>query len=778
MGIKQTWVTGFLLALILPVSSLLLAFISSDIVSANYAPTSGKCQDGSDPTEGVVRNRATLCAESTRKTTPPTPQNTDQSQSTTQTGDPVASTDSEEASDVTCAVEKIGWILCPIMEGAAKISDKAFEVLADNFLRTDPELVQDNSGTRIAWGIARDLANIMFIIAFLIIILAQVTGRGLTNYGIKKMMPRLVIAVIAVNVSYFICQLAVDATNILGYEIQNALAQIANTVGPSVFGSVTPADTEGGAGALSNPGILSAIVVGSLAMGAVVWFMLPTIAALIPLILITVSTIIIVLLLRKAFIVLLIVLAPIAFVAYLLPNTEKFFSKWMSMFTKLLLVFPIVGLLFGAGQLASTIILVAGSDQGQNIAAADCNPDNVEDRQKFNTDKNRNDNSICGEGSVNVTGPKTSTAGGDLCGSFAADNGCNANDTAKASWTLGLVATGIAVAPLLAVWAVLKGALSAAGAIGGRISGAVEKGVRGAGSPAAKLSRNGGEALQKRMNANMKAGWQRKQANALGDGATEGLDGAIAGFARRRALRNARLAGSENDLKRQEQMAAIKDGSYADGFSAVGRRTADAANEKLISEEIQAASLEVNQMALGDHKDSNAQGVLNELLNNDGSLKSNVDPNSARTAALIQKAMTAGAGEQKAAIIDAFRRTKDMQGNGSLGARTVASSLQSGANPGYYSASSIDAISRGAADKSAASMTLEGLKGNKFTADKMAAANSDDTAYAKSIADAAAGAGDTIAKELNKRNAAVALNSEQTKSRLGSQKSNLEDMLK
>lgn len=775
MGIKQTWVTGFLLALILPVASLLLAFIPSDTASANYAPTSGKCQDGSDPTEGVVRNRATLCAESTRKTTPQAPQSTDQSQTTTQTGDPVAGIDSEAASDVTCAVEKIGWILCPIMEGAAKISDKAFDVLADNFLRTDPELVQDNSGTRLAWGIARDLANVMFIIAFLVIIFAQVTGRGLTNYGIKKMMPRLVIAVIAVNVSYFICQLAVDATNILGYEIQNALAQIANTVGPSVFGSVSPAETEtGNVGVLANPGILSAIVVGSLAATAVVWFMLPTIAALIPLILITVSTIIIVLLLRKAFIVLLIVLAPIAFVAYLLPNTEKFFSKWMSMFTKLLLVFPIVGLLFGAGQLASTIILVAGSDQGQNIAAADCNPDNVEDRQKFNNDKNRNDNSICGEGSVVVQGPKSSAASTDPCGNFRnSEGGCSADNSAKASWTLGLVATGIAIAPLLAVWAVLKGALSAAGAIGGRISGAVEKGVRGAGSPASKLSRNAGDALQKRANANMGAAWQRRQSRALEKGKdAEGLDGAIAGLARRRAFRNARLSGSKGDLERQEQLAVLGNKGITEGFSQSGQdralRAAAATNDKLTNEEVQAERLEVNKMGLGEMGNG---GALGELFDASGKLNAGVDANSARTAALIQRAMEAGSATEKAAIIDAFRQAK-----GSLAARTVGSSIAS-SNPGYFSASSIDAISRGDTgdNDSAKSMALAGIRDNKFGAEKMASANKSDTEWANQIAEEA---NDSIAMALNKKNATVALTSEQTRARIGSQRDALMNMTK
>lgn len=66
---------------------------------------------------------------------------------------------------------------------------------------------------------------------------------------------------------------------------------------------------------------------------------------------------------RKALIVLLIVIAPLAFVAFLLPNTEKWFNKWRSLFASMLLMFPVVSLLFGAGKLAGGILgSAAGSD--------------------------------------------------------------------------------------------------------------------------------------------------------------------------------------------------------------------------------------------------------------------------------------------------------------------------------------------------------------------------------------------------------------------------------
>lgn len=386
--------------------------------------------------------------------------------------DETGGTTEDEAADAakdgtTCAIEKIGWILCPIMEGAAKIADKTFSVLANNFLQVEPQLLADD-GAKPAWELARNLANIMFVIAFLAIVYSQITGSGLNNYGIKRMLPRLIIAAIAVNVSFYICQILVDISNIMGFAIKETLAAASNSVGPSVLGgSPQDIDTETGGG------VLTYITVGALAAAGVVWLILGPTALIITTVLITALTVIVILLLRKAILVLLVVASPIAFVMYLLPNTEKLFDKWLKMFWGLLMVFPVVAALFGGGQLASTIILMAGaSTPSQNTNVEQC----VAEAEKKNAEKTqaqKDADAVSGgytvpcEGMLSISSPDSS-------------------ETAQAGWMLGLVATGIAVAPLLAVWAVLKGALAAAGAIGGRIAANVQKGSgRAIGAPAA-----------------------------------------------------------------------------------------------------------------------------------------------------------------------------------------------------------------------------------------------------------------------------------------------------
>ena len=49
-------------------------------------------------------------------------------------------------------------------------------------------------------------------------------------------------------------------------------------------------------------------------------------------------------------------MSPMAFAAWLLPNTEDLFKKWIKMFRGLLLVFPIISLLYGAGKLAGAVL--------------------------------------------------------------------------------------------------------------------------------------------------------------------------------------------------------------------------------------------------------------------------------------------------------------------------------------------------------------------------------------------------------------------------------------
>lgn len=75
----------------------------------------------------------------------------------------------------SCAIQGIGWIVCPVMNFLGKLNDLAFNFLSSSFLETESRLIDDDR-TKTAWENFRNIANVLFVIAFLAIIYGQMTG--------------------------------------------------------------------------------------------------------------------------------------------------------------------------------------------------------------------------------------------------------------------------------------------------------------------------------------------------------------------------------------------------------------------------------------------------------------------------------------------------------------------------------------------------------------------------------------------------------------------------
>jgi hypothetical protein len=259
----------------------------------------------------------------------------------------------------SCSVEGIGWIICPVSVFLAGGMDIIFDMVK-GFLEVQPTVLGDpNNDLYTAWNIIRSIANVAFIIVFLIIIYSQLTGLGVTNYGLKKLLPRMIIAAVLVNLSFFITALAIDISNILGYSLQDIFTQIRqdtfNVTSDTWSNSTTQwADITGFV--LSGGAVVGGIAAYSIATagaGGAIIVLLPILLGLI----LTVLFVLLVLAARQAIIIILIVIAPLAFVAYLLPNTEGWFKKWRDLFMTMLIFFPAFSLVFGGSQLAGGIII-------------------------------------------------------------------------------------------------------------------------------------------------------------------------------------------------------------------------------------------------------------------------------------------------------------------------------------------------------------------------------------------------------------------------------------
>ena len=261
---------------------------------------------------------------------------------------------SENSTGTSCDVQGIGWFICPVSNWLADGIDFMYSALQE-FLKTKPlETTNQNSGIYLAWVIMRNISNVAFIVAFLVIVYSQLTSVGISNYGVKKMIPRLVIAAVLVNLSFTICAILLDLSNIAGYAFQDAFMGIKNTI--STVGENT------GVGWTWSEVIMLILSNGAFAAGAAYTISLGS--ELLPLALSAVVGIGLVLLLvllimaaRQALIVILIIISPLAFVCYLLPGTEKWFKKWKDLFLTMLVFFPAFSVVFGGAQLAGILII-------------------------------------------------------------------------------------------------------------------------------------------------------------------------------------------------------------------------------------------------------------------------------------------------------------------------------------------------------------------------------------------------------------------------------------
>lgn len=285
--------------------------------------------------------------------------------------DPTRPGCSDEAS--SCVIDGVGWIVCAGANFLASVGDSIYGLI-EVMLSTPAINVDTSSGTNgvyNAWTIMRSFANVAFVIVFMIIIFSQLTGVGVSNYGVKKTLPRLVVAAILVNLSFWISALAVDVSNIAGAGIYDVLSGVKDSMNIGIssnWGSIITALIAGQTLAIGTAG---AVVAGAAATGALVasggGLALAFMA--IPLVLgavIALLILIFILIARQAMVIILIILSPLAFVAMLLPNTEKLFTQWRRTLMSLLLMYPIVSLIFGGAQIAGLAIL--------SSAAATTNP--------------------------------------------------------------------------------------------------------------------------------------------------------------------------------------------------------------------------------------------------------------------------------------------------------------------------------------------------------------------------------------------------------------------
>lgn len=289
-------------------------------------------------------------------------QTTSETTSETQSQDQTTDENSENTN--TCYDESgsLGWLVCPTTGFLARITDGLYNII-QQMLVVKPLTTDSDSPFHQIWSIFRDITNVVFAIFFLVIIFSQVSGIGISNYGIKKLLPKIILSAILINLSYIICAALVDISNIVGSSLKGLFSGIEE--GITATGIIanaaegTQIDFSNIVSGLIGGGLIAGLAIGaSGGLGAIFISLLPVLLAAVFAVAIAYITIAA----RQAFVYLLIMVSPLAFVCNLLPNTEKWFATWKKSLYQMLFFYPMFAALFGACSLVGWTIIAAAED--------------------------------------------------------------------------------------------------------------------------------------------------------------------------------------------------------------------------------------------------------------------------------------------------------------------------------------------------------------------------------------------------------------------------------
>jgi len=238
----------------------------------------------------------------------------------------------------------LAWIICPATELIAKATDFFENNIIIPFLTVSPLTTANDNPIYIMWKDFRDFANVGFIILLFI----SIFSIALSKYGLMKVLPRLLIVAVGINLSYFVVAFVIDAFNIFGAGVAQLVTAALHQAGTTQLNDGTSAGPVRSLFTLGGAALIAILLSGGAALGWLFSFL--GLAALV------IVVVVIVLIIRQIGIITLVMISPIAILMYMLPNTEGYFKKWRQTLIQLLMMYPMIVLLFAAGKIFGVVL--------------------------------------------------------------------------------------------------------------------------------------------------------------------------------------------------------------------------------------------------------------------------------------------------------------------------------------------------------------------------------------------------------------------------------------
>ncbi|HSX27995.1 MAG TPA: hypothetical protein VLF60_00920 [Candidatus Saccharimonadales bacterium] len=213
-----------------------------------------------------------------------------------------------------------------------------------------------------SWVFVSRIADILLVLAFLAMIIGQsISGSNLMDaYTVKKLLPRIVIAFILINLSWYIVTFAIEIGNIVGGGVHDIVlfpfkdSQAAKIVVPD---NATSAVLKAGILGSIIPAVWVLFKIPQIGL-YIVYLLAPIFISLLVALLVGLAFII----LRQGILILCAVFAPIAIALWVLPGTTKYFDKWRELLTSMILFYPIFQAVIAIGAL---LAIVTGTVSGK-----------------------------------------------------------------------------------------------------------------------------------------------------------------------------------------------------------------------------------------------------------------------------------------------------------------------------------------------------------------------------------------------------------------------------
>jgi hypothetical protein len=235
---------------------------------------------------------------------------------------------------INAAIVAIGNVVIFLVSQALVVANEIFNFVITLSIRDFSQYVSDNPGVTTAWQAARDIINISFIFILLYIAI----GTMFELFNAKKLLVNVIIIALLINFSALLPKVIIDASNLLALEFYNRIGDgetfsgapdVTKTIvaslgltlnnGEKLYDRYSKNETP----QLPHPNLSSLALLAGI-FGKIIFLLVTAVILAVGAWMF---------LLRTIVLIFLIVLSPLAVAAYMLPQTQKYFSQW---FQKLL----------------------------------------------------------------------------------------------------------------------------------------------------------------------------------------------------------------------------------------------------------------------------------------------------------------------------------------------------------------------------------------------------------------------------------------------------------